>query len=64
MAGHADRALDLVDQAVDQGFYPWLFVAEYCPFLDPLRPMPRFGTIVGRARARAEAFSASEASGH
>ena len=50
MAGAADRALDLLEQAVDEGFHPYPFIAEHCPFMVPLRGMPRFEEIAGRAR--------------
>ena len=56
LAGETERALDLLDQAVDQGFYPYPFMTEHCPFLAPLRPLPRFAAILGRARERAAAF--------
>jgi eukaryotic-like serine/threonine-protein kinase len=60
LAGDTDRALDLLDLAVDAGFYPYPFMAEHCPFLAPLRPSPRFTAILAKARERAEAFRKSE----
>ncbi len=60
LAGDTDRALDLLDQAVDTGFYPYPFIAEHCPFLAPLRPLPRFAGILAKAHARAEAFREGE----
>ncbi len=60
LAGDTDRALDVLDQAVDGGFYPHPFMAEHCPFLAPLRPSPRFTAILAKARERAEAFRKSE----
>ncbi len=56
LAGDTDRALDVLGQAVDGGFYPYPFMAEHCPFLAPLRPLPRFGGILAKARERGEAF--------
>jgi serine/threonine protein kinase/tetratricopeptide (TPR) repeat protein len=56
LAGDTDRALDVLEQAVDQGFYPYPFMAKHCPFLAPLRPLPRFAGILARAKERAEAF--------
>ena len=56
LAGETDRALDLLDRAVDEGFYPYLFLAEHCPFLGPLRGLPRFAAILAKARDRAAAF--------
>jgi serine/threonine protein kinase/tetratricopeptide (TPR) repeat protein len=60
LAGDADRALDVLELAVDQGFYPYPFMAEHCPFLAPLRPLPRFAGILAKAKERAEAFRKSE----
>ncbi len=60
LAGDTDRALDVLEQAVDQGFYPYPFMAEHCPFLAPLRPLPRFALILAKAKERAEAFRISE----
>ncbi len=51
LAGDTDRALDVLEQAVDQGFYPYPFMAEHCPFLAPLRPLPRFAGILAKAQA-------------
>ena len=56
MAGDIDRALDLLDQAVDQGFYPGPYIAEYCPLLEPLRGEERFGEIAAKAKRLVEAF--------
>jgi serine/threonine protein kinase/Flp pilus assembly protein TadD len=60
LAGDTDRALDLIEQAVDGGFYPYPFMAEHCPFLAPLRTSPRFAGILAKAQERAEAFRKSE----
>jgi tetratricopeptide (TPR) repeat protein len=60
LAGDTDRALDVLEQAVDGGFYPYPFMAEHCPFLAPLRPSPRFAGILAKAQERAEAFRESE----
>ena len=60
LAGDTDRALDVLDQAVDGGFYPHPFMAEHCPFLAPLRPLPRFAGILAKAQEWAEAFRRSE----
>ena len=56
MAGDLERGLDLLARAVDAGFYPYPFIAEHCPFLAPLRPLPRFAEILDKARRRSEAF--------
>ena len=50
MAGVADPALDLLEQSVNEGFHPYPFIAEYCPFLEPLRGMPRFAVLAARAQ--------------
>ena len=60
LGGDTDRALDILEQAVDQGFHPYPFMAEHCPFLAPLRPLPRFAGILARAKERSEAFAKSE----
>jgi tetratricopeptide (TPR) repeat protein len=59
LAGETDRALDVLEQAVDGGFYPYPFIAEHCPFLAPLRSLPRFAGILAKAQERAEAFRRS-----
>ena len=59
-AGDTDRALDLLDHAVDEGFYPYPFIAEHCPFLAPLRPLPPFAAILAKARDRAATFRDTE----
>jgi TolB-like protein/Tfp pilus assembly protein PilF len=58
MAGATDRALTLLEYAVDHGMYPYKFYEEYCPFMAPLRGMPEFDRIVAKAARRAAEFSA------
>ncbi len=60
LAGDTNRALDVLEQAVEGGFYPYAFMAEHCPFLAPLRPSPRFAGILAKAQERASAFRKSE----
>ncbi len=60
LAGETDRALDVLEEAVDQGFYPYPFMAEHCPFLSPLRSLPRFAGILAKTKARADFFQKSE----
>jgi len=60
LGGDTDRAPDVLEQAVDQGFYPYPFIAEHCPFLAPLRPLPRFAGILAKAKERSETFGKSE----
>jgi hypothetical protein len=57
MAGDFERALDLLEEAVNGGFYPHPFINEYCPFLAPLRGMPRFAAIAATAERRMKAFA-------
>jgi tetratricopeptide (TPR) repeat protein len=58
MAGDTTRALELLEWAVDHGFYPYRFYAEFCPFMAPLRGMPEFDRIVAKAARRVAEFSA------
>ena len=58
MVGDIDRALELLEWAVDHGFYPYRFFAEWCPFVAPLRGMPEFDRIVAKAARRVAEFSA------
>jgi TolB-like protein/Flp pilus assembly protein TadD len=58
MAGDTARALGLLDWAVDHGFYPCRFVAEWCPFMAPLRGMAEFDRIVAKAARRVAEFTA------
>ena len=63
--GDRDRALDLLGRSVDTGMH-CVRGLETTPMLDPVRMDPRFGAIVGRARAgqavAARAFA--DADGH
>ena len=58
MAGDTARSLELLERAVDRGFYPATFIAEHCPFMAPLRGMPEFARIVAKAKRRVAEFSA------
>ncbi len=57
MAGAEERAMDLVEQAVDDGFYPYPFLAEYCPFMEPLRGTPRFEAALAKAKQLVDDFN-------
>jgi hypothetical protein len=58
MAGDTARALELLEWAVDHGFYPYRFFAEWCRFMEPLRGMAEFDRIVAKAARRVAEFSA------
>ncbi len=58
MAGDTARALELLERAVDNGFYPHGFFAVHCPFMAPLRGTPEFARILARAKERVAAFTA------
>jgi hypothetical protein len=56
MAGAVDRALAVLEESVNKGFYAYTFMNEYCPFLAPLKEMPEFERIMEKARRRWEEF--------
>jgi serine/threonine protein kinase len=56
MAGALERALAVLEEAVDKGFYAHGFMTKYCPFMAPLRGSPEFERIMEKARKRWEAF--------
>ena len=58
MAGDTARALELVERAVDNGFYPYDFLAVHCRFMAPLRGSSAFERVLARARQRVAEFSA------
>ena len=58
MAGDTARALELLEWAVDHGFYTHEFFAKWCVFLEPLRGMPEFDRIIAKAARRVAEFSA------
>jgi eukaryotic-like serine/threonine-protein kinase len=60
VAGEHERGLDALEQAVP-GFYPYLYVAEYCRFLDPVRATPRFAAVLANAKRLSEDFTRREA---
>lgn len=59
-AGAHDRGLELLEQSVS-GFYPHLYMSEYCRFLDPVRETPRFKAVLATARELVETFAWKEA---
>jgi hypothetical protein len=50
MAGDTARALDPLERAVNDGFYPYPFLKEHCSFMEPLRETPQFAEIAARAK--------------
>ncbi len=56
MAGDTRRALEVLELAVDLGFYPYPFINEYCPFMAPLRSLPGFAPILAKSREKTESF--------
>ncbi len=58
-AGDTERALDLLEEAVDGGFHPGDFIATYCPFFESLRGTPRFEAIAEKALRFTREFVAS-----
>lgn len=55
VAGDHDRGLELLERS-NEGFHPYLYMASYCRFLDPVRDQPRFQDLLERAKERTEAF--------
>ena len=56
MTGDTGRGLELVKYAVENGFYPYEFIARHCPFLAPIRGLPEFNAIVSLAEQRTREF--------
>jgi TolB-like protein/Flp pilus assembly protein TadD len=63
LAGDHDRAFDMIEGTVDGGFYPCPFISTQCPFLAPLRSLPRFAEIAATSKERTEAFLKAEHEG-
>ena len=59
VAGDTERALALLEEAVDTGFHPAGFIAEHCPFFESLRGTPRFEAIAEKAQRLTREFVAS-----
>lgn len=54
--GEVDRALDSLEEAVDQGFINYPFLAEHDVLLEPLRGEPRFKAILEGVKREWETF--------
>ncbi len=63
VAGDHERALEMIERTVDGGFYPFPFISAHCPFLAPLRSLPRFAEIAAKSKERTEAFLKAEHEG-
>jgi eukaryotic-like serine/threonine-protein kinase len=55
VAGDVEHGLELLERS-NAGFHPYAYMASYCRFLDPVRHLPRFQTLLERAKERTEAF--------
>jgi len=63
VAGAKEQALELLEDIVESGFYPYRFFAEYCPFMGSLRSEQRFQKILARSKQQTDAFMAAELAG-
>jgi serine/threonine protein kinase len=61
MAGQGDRALSLLEEAVQGGFYPGEFIGRHCPFFGSLRGAPRFDAVALESVRRTREFDAEGA---
>jgi serine/threonine-protein kinase len=56
MAGDTARALAVLEEAVDKGFFSHTYMTRYCPFLAPLRGSAEYERIMEKARRRSQEF--------
>ncbi len=61
VAGETARAFDLLEQAVEGGFFPGEFIARHCPFFDTMRGTARYDAITATALRRTAEFGAAVA---
>ncbi len=61
LAGQGDRALSLLEEAVQGGFYPGEFIGRHCPFFGSLRGQPRFEAVARESVRRTQEFDAEGA---
>ena len=59
MAGDTVRALELLERAVDMGFYPHEYITKLCPFYAALRNAPGFDRVARKAALRVAQFDAA-----
>ena len=55
VAGDLERGLEFLERSV-AGFHPYVYMANHCRFLDPVRHLPRFQAVLEQAKERTEAF--------
>jgi non-specific serine/threonine protein kinase len=55
VAGDLNRGLELLERS-NAGFHPYVYMAKFCRFLDPVRDSPRFAALLEAARGRTESF--------
>jgi eukaryotic-like serine/threonine-protein kinase len=60
MAGDAEHAYALLEEAIAGGFHPGEFIARHCPFLAPLRGSPRFEALAATAMRLTAEFAQGE----
>lgn len=61
VSGDTARGMAVLEMAIDRSFHPYDYIAEHCPFLEPLRGLPDFGRILEKAGRRTAAFRQSTA---
>jgi serine/threonine protein kinase len=57
LVGEVDEALEWYRLAVQRGFIHERFLAEFNPFLEPIRPDPRFGELMKEVERRQTSLS-------
>jgi predicted Zn-dependent protease len=54
--GDLERGLEFLERSV-VGFHPHVYLETHCPFLEPVRSLPRFQAVLAQAKERSEAFA-------
>ena len=54
--GDLERGLEFLEKSND-GFHPDIYLETHCPFLEPVRHLPRFQALVAQAKERTAAFA-------
>ena len=60
VSGEHTRGFELLEQSVS-GFHPYVYMSQYCRFLDAVREAPRFKAVLATARGLVETFPQKEA---